>query len=99
MIRTFVRHADILPLTQYGTNFRFEYSPETFSQTEPAYAVEVCEAVKKAWLAGPGSTWGDGRKEERIIFVSEFSGCVCFADLGSLEPAGNSRSLDSQLLC
>ncbi|KAJ9109268.1 hypothetical protein QFC21_000597 [Naganishia friedmannii] len=71
-------------VTQYGTNFRFEYSPETFSQTEPAYAVEVCEAVKKAWLSGPGSTWGDGRKEERIIFnlpaTVEVSTPNCFAD-------------------
>jgi isopropylmalate/homocitrate/citramalate synthase len=55
---------------QHGTNFRFEYSPETFSQTEPAFAVEVCEAVKKTWLAGTKSVFGDGRNEERIIFVS-----------------------------
>jgi 2-isopropylmalate synthase len=54
----------------HGTNFRFEYSPETFSQTETEYAVEVCEAVKKAWLAGNKSVWADGRNEERIIFVS-----------------------------
>ncbi|GMK54399.1 hypothetical protein CspeluHIS016_0109850 [Cutaneotrichosporon spelunceum] len=52
----------------HGTNFRYEYSPETFSQTETWYAAEVCEAVKKAWLAGPGSVFADGRKEERIIF-------------------------------
>ena len=52
----------------HGTSFRYEYSPETFSQTETPYAVEVCEAVKKTWLAGPGSVWSDGRKEERIIF-------------------------------
>jgi 2-isopropylmalate synthase len=54
----------------HGTNFRFEYSPETFSQTETEYAVEVCEAVKKTWLAGNKSVWADGRNEERIIFVS-----------------------------
>jgi isopropylmalate/homocitrate/citramalate synthase len=60
----------LLPL-QHGTNFRFEYSPETFSQTEPAFAVEVCEAVKKTWLAGTKSVFGDGRNEERIIFVSQ----------------------------
>lgn len=52
----------------HGTNFRYEYSPETFSQTETLYAVEVCEAVKKTWLAGSGSVFADGRKEERIIF-------------------------------
>jgi 2-isopropylmalate synthase len=61
---------------QHGTNFRFEYSPETFSQTEPAFAVEVCEAVKKTWLAGTKSVFGDGRNEERIIFVSPTSDMV-----------------------
>lgn len=46
---------------KYGTKFKFEYSPETFSQTEPDFALEVCEAVKTAWgKAGLG--------EERIIF-------------------------------
>ena len=54
---------------QHGTSFRYEYSPETFSQTETEYAAEVCEAVKKAWLAGKKSVWADGRNEERIIFV------------------------------
>ena len=56
-------------LPQHGTSFRFEYSPETFSQTETEYAVEVCEEVKKQWLAGKKSVWADGREEERIIFV------------------------------
>ncbi|MEY4079915.1 MAG: 2-isopropylmalate synthase [Actinomycetota bacterium] len=28
-----------------GTNVRYEYSPESFTLTEPDYAVEVCEAV------------------------------------------------------
>ena len=28
-----------------GTNVRYEYSPESFSLTEPEYAVEICEAV------------------------------------------------------
>ncbi|BFZ61493.1 2-isopropylmalate synthase (Alpha-isopropylmalate synthase) (Alpha-IPM synthetase) [Saitoella coloradoensis] len=32
-----------------NTHWNFEYSPETFSATEPEFAVEVCEAVKKAW--------------------------------------------------
>lgn len=44
-----------------GTVFRYEYSPETFTQTEPDFAIEVCEAVKAAWgKAGTG--------DERIIF-------------------------------
>ncbi|ORY25243.1 hypothetical protein BCR39DRAFT_561147 [Naematelia encephala] len=68
----------------HGTNFRYEYSPETFSQTETEYAVEVCEAVKKNWLGGKASVWADGRKEERIIFnlpaTVEVCTPNCFAD-------------------
>ncbi|KAG8858565.1 hypothetical protein FRB96_005237 [Tulasnella sp. 330] len=46
---------------KHGTVFKYEYSPETFTQTELEFAVEVCEAVKKAWgKAGTG--------EDRIIF-------------------------------
>ncbi|BCR86597.1 2-isopropylmalate synthase [Aspergillus chevalieri] len=32
-----------------GTEWHFEFSPETFSDTEPEYAAQVCEAVKAAW--------------------------------------------------
>jgi 2-isopropylmalate synthase len=46
---------------KYGTIFRFEYSPETFSQTEPDFAIRICEAVKEAWgRAGTG--------DDRVIF-------------------------------
>ncbi|KAK2463313.1 hypothetical protein APHAL10511_004624 [Amanita phalloides] len=46
---------------KHGTKFKYEYSPETFTQTEPEFAVEICEAVKAAWgKAGSG--------EDRIIF-------------------------------
>lgn len=31
------------------TDIQFEYSPESFSGTEPEYAVEVCEAVFESW--------------------------------------------------
>ena len=31
-----------------GTNFRLEYSPESFSGTEPDFSVEICEAVMQA---------------------------------------------------
>ncbi|KAJ3797211.1 hypothetical protein GGU11DRAFT_87635 [Lentinula aff. detonsa] len=62
-----VKHTKIIrQLTEectqkYGTKFIYEYSPETFTQTEPDFALEVCEAVKKAWgKAGLG--------DERIIF-------------------------------
>lgn len=68
----------------HGTNFRYQYSPETFSQTETPYAVEVCEAVKKAWLGSKGSVFADGRLEERIIFnlpaTVEVSTPNCYAD-------------------
>ncbi len=41
-----------------GTNVRFEYSPESFSDTETEYALEVCEAVMDVW--GP-------TEEDKII--------------------------------
>ncbi|PHH84128.1 hypothetical protein CDD83_2434 [Cordyceps sp. RAO-2017] len=34
---------------QQGTDWAFEFSPETFSDTDPDFVVEVCEAVKAAW--------------------------------------------------
>ena len=34
---------------QAGENYRFEYSPESFTGTEPEYAVEVCNAVLDVW--------------------------------------------------
>jgi len=33
--------------------FIFEYSPESFSQTEPEYAVEICNAVIDCWAGRP----------------------------------------------
>ncbi|TFK54602.1 2-isopropylmalate synthase [Heliocybe sulcata] len=61
-----------------GTVFKYEYSPETFTQTEPDFALEVCEAVKAAWgKAGPG--------EARIIFnlpaTVEIGPCNLYADM------------------
>jgi len=35
--------------TQQGTEWAFEFSPETFSDTEPDFVLKVCEAVKAAW--------------------------------------------------
>lgn len=43
-----------------GTVFQYEYSPETFTQTEMDFAVEICEEVRKAW--------GKASKDNRIIF-------------------------------
>ncbi|KAL1878349.1 2-isopropylmalate synthase (Alpha-isopropylmalate synthase) (Alpha-IPM synthetase) [Paecilomyces lecythidis] len=32
-----------------GTEWQYEFSPETFSDTDPDYAIQVCKAVKEAW--------------------------------------------------
>lgn len=42
-----------------GTKWMFEFSPETFSDTNPDYAIDVCESVKAAW---------EPSKENPIIF-------------------------------
>lgn len=42
------------------TNWQFEFSPETFSDTSVEFAVRVCEAVKEAW--------GPDDKDDKIIF-------------------------------
>ncbi len=42
------------PQTQWG----YEYSPEVFSTTEPEFALDVCDAVVKAWNPAP---------DERVI--------------------------------
>lgn len=36
-----------------GENFRYEYSPESFTGTEPEYALEVCNAVLDVWQPTP----------------------------------------------
>lgn len=36
-----------------GADYRFEYSPESFSGTEPEYALEVCNAVLDVWQLTP----------------------------------------------
>ena len=36
-----------------GANFRYEYSPESFTGTEPEYALEVCNAVLDIWKPTP----------------------------------------------
>ncbi len=41
------------------TYWRFEYSPEVFSTTEPEFALEVCNAVTEAWQP---------TEESKIIF-------------------------------
>jgi 2-isopropylmalate synthase len=41
------------------TSWRYEYSPEVFSTTEPEFALDVCNAVGKVWQPTP---------ESKIIF-------------------------------
>ena len=41
---------DLLPQLD-GTDVRLEYSPESFSDTEVDYSLEVCEGVMEAWGA------------------------------------------------
>ena len=36
-----------------GAPYRFEYSPESFTGTEPEYALEVCNAVLDVWKPTP----------------------------------------------
>ncbi|MBO4636775.1 MAG: 2-isopropylmalate synthase [Clostridiales bacterium] len=38
-----------------GTNWILEYSPESFSSTEPDYAVEICDAVLDVWQPTPSN--------------------------------------------
>ena len=39
--------------SEYEGNFRFEYSPESFTGTEPDYALDVCNAVLDVLEPGP----------------------------------------------
>ncbi len=39
-----------------GAPYRFEYSPESFTGTEPEYALEVCNAVLDVWKPTPDRT-------------------------------------------
>lgn len=55
MLETAIRCAKLVrsltkdDLARQGTEWAFEFSPETFSDTEPEFVVEICEAVKAAW--------------------------------------------------
>lgn len=46
-----------------GTEWQFEYSPETFSQTEEDFAYDICNQVADCWFEGK-----DRSKEHPIIF-------------------------------
>jgi 2-isopropylmalate synthase len=38
---------------EYDGNFKFEYSPESFTGTEPEFALEICNAVINVWQPTP----------------------------------------------
>ncbi|MGM9521245.1 MAG: 2-isopropylmalate synthase [Oscillospiraceae bacterium] len=40
-------------------NIRFEYSPESFTGTEPEFALEICNAVSEVWQPSP---------EDKVIY-------------------------------
>lgn len=41
--------------SQQDTEWQYEFSPETFSDTDPDFAVDICNAVAKAWLPSPSN--------------------------------------------
>ena len=45
--------------SHHGTEWAFEFSPETFSDSSPEFVLEMCEAVKKAW---------EPSEENKLIF-------------------------------
>ncbi|MEW5726237.1 MAG: 2-isopropylmalate synthase, partial [Pseudomonadota bacterium] len=49
-----VRLVRELSAARKGGEVRFQYSPESYTGTEPDFAVEIVEAVAGAWGAGPG---------------------------------------------
>ena len=36
-----------------GSSYRFEYSPESFTETEPEFALDICNAVLDVWKPTP----------------------------------------------
>lgn len=43
----------VAALAEGKPGFRFEYSPEAFTATEPDFALSVCNAVMEVWSASP----------------------------------------------
>ena len=48
-----VKQIKVLAAKQPKTKIRLEYSPETFTQTEMPFALDICNAVIEAWDATP----------------------------------------------
>lgn len=70
-----VEHVKKCAQAQPETTWRLEYSPESFSSTEPDFAVQVCEAVMDVWQPTP---------QNKIIFnlpnTVEYSNAAHHAD-------------------
>ncbi|MFD7553425.1 MULTISPECIES: 2-isopropylmalate synthase [unclassified Streptomyces] len=49
-----VRLITKLAAEHVGGEILFEYSPESFTATEPDFALEICEAVMDVWQPAPG---------------------------------------------
>jgi isopropylmalate/homocitrate/citramalate synthase len=60
---------------QPATRWTFQYSPETFSATEPEFALEICEAVLDVWRPTP-----DNKAIINLPATVEVSGPNIFAD-------------------
>jgi len=73
------------------TQWQFEYSPEAFSQTEPDFAVELCNAVQGAWFNGK-----DKSKEKPIIFNLPATVEVATPNNYADQVSQNSLSLESR---
>lgn len=63
------------------TQWRYEYSPEVFSTTEPEFALEVSNAVAEAWDATPRARWCStcrppSRPPRPICTPTRSSGCT-----------------------
>ena len=75
-------HRATAPRAQPGTEWIFQYSPESFTGTELDFAVEVCDAVHDVWQPTPAAQGdhqpaGDGRDGARPTSTpTRSSGCA-----------------------
>lgn len=55
IIRIAVEGAELFEkiAAETGTHYRYEYSPESFTGTEPEFALEICNAVLDVWKPTP----------------------------------------------
>ena len=51
-----------------------EYSPESFTGTEPEFALEICTAVQEAWGGDSGKTY---HYQPSLYGGNDYTECVC----------------------